>query len=94
MLRSWIPIASFTRLFEMLGEFSVRLTRLTTEFESLVQRQSEFVSEATGATERISECVLMIHKVARESTMLGLNATIEAARAGEAGEGFGVIARH
>lgn len=85
---------SFTRLFEMLGEFSVRLTRLTTEFESLVQQQTEFVSEATGATERISECVSMIHKVARETTMLGLNATIEAARAGEAGEGFSVIARH
>jgi methyl-accepting chemotaxis protein len=50
------------------------------------------VNETVRAMKRISEKILIIEEIARQTNMLALNAAIEAARAGEYGKGFAVVA--
>ncbi|MFW5739120.1 MAG: Cache 3/Cache 2 fusion domain-containing protein [Myxococcota bacterium] len=50
------------------------------------------VQEAVDAMGDISEGIVAIQRIARQTSMLALNAAIEAARAGDAGKGFAVVA--
>ena len=50
------------------------------------------VSETVSAMKSISEKILIVEEIARQTNMLALNAAIEAARAGEYGKGFAVVA--
>jgi methyl-accepting chemotaxis protein len=50
------------------------------------------VSESVSAMRTVSEKVLLIEEIARQTNMLALNAAIEAARAGDVGKGFSVVA--
>ena len=48
--------------------------------------------ETISAMKSISERILIVEEIARQTNMLALNAAIEAARAGEYGKGFAVVA--
>ncbi|MBI9104002.1 MAG: methyl-accepting chemotaxis protein [Spirochaetales bacterium] len=50
------------------------------------------VNHVVTAIKLISEKIVVIDDIARNTNMLALNAAIEAARAGEAGKGFSVVA--
>ncbi|MCP4106861.1 MAG: HAMP domain-containing protein [Desulfobacteraceae bacterium] len=50
------------------------------------------INETVQAMKRISDKILIIEEIARQTNMLALNAAIEAARAGQHGKGFAVVA--
>ncbi len=50
------------------------------------------MNETVQAIKRISDKILIIEEIARQTNMLALNAAIEAARAGHHGKGFAVVA--
>jgi len=50
------------------------------------------VLEASTAMKSISERIMIIQEIARQTDLLALNAAVEAARAGEHGKGFAVVA--
>ncbi len=50
------------------------------------------VNETVKAMRTITEKILIVEEIARQTHMLSLNATIEAARAQDYGKGFGVVA--
>ncbi len=50
------------------------------------------VKETVQAMRRISEKIMIIEDIAKQTNMLALNAAIEAARAGTQGKGFAVVA--
>ncbi len=56
------------------------------------QEGGKAANETVRAMRSISERILVIEDIARQTNMLALNAAIEAARAGEHGRGFAVVA--
>ena len=56
------------------------------------QEGRKALEETVKAMKSISEKILVVEDIARQTNMLALNAAIEAARAGEHGKGFAVVA--
>ncbi len=56
------------------------------------EKSGKAVIETVNAMRSITEKILVVEEIARQTHMLSLNATIEAARAQEYGKGFGVVA--
>ncbi|PID73830.1 MAG: hypothetical protein CSB33_01800 [Desulfobacterales bacterium] len=56
------------------------------------QNGRDSLNRTLRAMKTITEKIMVIEEIARETNMLALNAAIEAARAGEEGKGFAVVA--
>ncbi|OYU17337.1 MAG: methyl-accepting chemotaxis protein [Rhodobacteraceae bacterium PARR1] len=50
------------------------------------------VTDAVGAMQTISDKIMVVQEIARQTDLLALNAAVEAARAGDHGRGFAVVA--
>ncbi|MEN6316506.1 MAG: methyl-accepting chemotaxis protein [Clostridiaceae bacterium] len=63
-----------------------------TNINSIVQETAGVIRNLDTSSDRISQIVDTISKLASQTNLLALNAAIEAARAGEQGRGFSVVA--
>ena len=80
--------SSFEQAASSAQEISASANEVTSEQQSL----DDNIKEITDKIYEINNVLGFLHKLARNSKMLGLNASIEAARAGEQGKGFMVVA--
>jgi methyl-accepting chemotaxis protein len=64
------------------------------QLEKEMSKATESMQTLNTYSQKISEVVSTIDKIAKQTQLLALNATIESARAGEAGKGFGVVAEN
>jgi methyl-accepting chemotaxis protein len=62
------------------------------EVAERVDSAEQAVKELQNSSDKITEVLDVIQKVAEQTNLLALNAAIEAARAGEQGRGFAVVA--
>jgi methyl-accepting chemotaxis protein len=60
--------------------------------QSTIQGNNDSIIKLEQKSNKISEIVGLITKIADQTNLLALNAAIEAARAGESGRGFAVVA--
>ncbi len=78
-----------------IGEINRRLARTNEIVRSTAtdaQGTNNQIGNLSQVSQKITEIIEVIHKIAEQTNLLALNATIEAARAGEAGKGFAVVA--
>jgi methyl-accepting chemotaxis protein len=66
--------------------------RSATQSASGARSSGDAVSEAVKAMQMISDRILIVQEIARQTDLLALNAAVEAARAGDHGRGFAVVA--
>ena len=82
-------------LIEMLktnAEHFERAGKISQQSTTESKQGQTYVNESASAMKLITEKIMVIEEIARNTNLLALNAAIEAARAGEAGKGFSVVA--
>lgn len=78
--------------FEQITASAQEIGSSANEVSAEQQSLDESIKNVTDKILEINKVLKSLHKLAKDSKMLGLNASIEAARAGENGKGFSVVA--
>ena len=85
-------IEEMTATIKQNAENAAETNRIAGNAALYAKKSGEVVNNTVEAIKKISEKILIIDGISRQTNMLALNAAIEAARAGEYGRGFAVVA--